>query len=108
MATKKITLNELRTLVKQIIKEESGKINLKEEFKVREKNGVHLITNFNLNLGNNYTSQHFADALNEEQPDIIEYLSSINLSDSVIFKYNGKYGKHEDKWSVYDLWDYLK
>jgi hypothetical protein len=108
MATKKITLNELRTLVKQVIKEETKKNTIKEEFKVREKNGVHLITDFNLNLGNNYTSHHFADALKDEQPDIVDYLSSLDYSDSVIFKYNGKYGKHEDKWSLYDLWDFLK
>ena len=109
MATKKITLNELKSLVKQIIKEE-----VETGFKVTKKYDKscecykHIISNFSLNLGNNYTTKHFAEALKEEQEDIINYLRSVDISDSIVFLYQGNYGKHKDEWHVGDLWDFLR
>ena len=109
MVTKKITLNELRTIVKQIIKEETvNSFNVTKKYDNSCQCHKHIISNFSLDLGNNYTTHQFAEALKKEQEDIVDYLRDVDLSDSVVFIYQGNYGKHKDEWSVYDLWDFLR
>jgi hypothetical protein len=112
MTKKKITLNELKTLVKKIIKEEvennNGKFTVKKSYNDKYNRDVYTISNFSLDLGNNYTDKHFAEALKNEQDDIVDYLrSNVGLSDDVIFIYSGNYGKQEDMWDMGDLSDFL-
>lgn len=64
-----------------------------------------------LNLGNNYTISHFADALKEAYPedsDLMSYLGDTGSGDDVTFIYVGNTGKHKDTFAASDLYDYLK
>lgn len=64
-----------------------------------------------LNLGNNYTEDHFATALVTAYPedsDLMSYLGDLHDGDDITFKYRGNYGNHEDKWAMSDLWDFIK
>jgi hypothetical protein len=109
---KKITLNELRSLVKKIIKEEvennSSKFTVEKTYNEEYDCDVYTISDFSLDLGNNYSENHFTEALKNEQDDIVDYLSSnVSLSDDVIFIFKGNYGKHKESWSMSDLSDFL-
>lgn len=64
-----------------------------------------------LNLGNNYTMEHFVDALKQAYPedsDLMSYLGDTGSGDDITFKYVGKFGKHEDNYAASDLHDYLR
>ena len=73
---------------------------------------VHTITDFSLDLGNNYTPDRFVNALfeSEEGLEVVEliYWHGIALDDLVSFEYQGNYGKHSDSWGMCDLMDYLR
>ena len=73
---------------------------------------VHTITDFSLELGNNYTPYHFVNALFESEEGLavvdLIYQSGIGLGDCVVFEYQGSYGKHSDSWGMCDLMDYLR
>jgi hypothetical protein len=65
-----------------------------------------------LNLGNNYTDDHFAEALKDAYGDselLDNFLETeVSLSDTINFIYRGNYGKHKDTWGMSDLSDFLR
>lgn len=69
---------------------------------------IYTFSGFRLSLGNNYTHQHFIEALKSEQPKIADEIRSFGLNDEVVFQYKGSYGDHEDVWAVSDLVDFLR
>ena len=99
-------------MVKKIIKEETenigGKFTVKKSYNKEYGCYTYTISNFSLDLGNNYSNDHFVEALNNQQDDIVDYLrSNVGLSDDVTFIYNGNYGEHKDMWTMSDLSDFL-
>lgn len=77
-----------------------------------EEETEHTITGFSLNLGNNYTLEHFVNALFECEDGLavveLIYWHGIALGDQVTFEYQGSYGHHCDSWVMCDLMDYLR
>lgn len=68
-----------------------------------------LITGFSLEIGNNYTMDHFTEFLFEQNKvEIIELCESMDLDDIVTLQYQGSYGTHKDKFSISDLMDYFR
>lgn len=63
-----------------------------------------------LNLGCNYSLNHFIDTLKEERESIIDYLYNfgLDLNDSIIFHYQGNYGSHREDIAVWDFWDFIR
>ncbi len=75
-----------------------------------EINTLHTIELSHLNLGNNFTSEHFKKALqeNEEFEDLSEYLSHQDCNDNYIINAQGNYGKvSTGECSVYECNIYL-
>ena len=69
----------------------------------------HVITGFNLAIGNNYTLAHFFDFMREQNPDILDALASVCTLDATIcFEYKGSYGFHVETVSGSDFFDYMR
>jgi len=71
---------------------------------------VSLHINFDyLEIGNNYTLDHFCKFLEEQKKDVIAYVYNIyeSLSDTIIFYYKGKYGIHKEVLGMNDFHDYF-
>jgi len=87
----------------------NGDFNVSTEYDKDDDAYIHTISNFSLDLGNNYNYDHFIDALQNEQPDIVDYIETeVSSGDEVIFLYDGNYGKHKDVWIGNDLMDFLR
>jgi len=69
---------------------------------------THHISGFNLQIGNNYTADHFIRFLMEQRQDVIDLLASVELDDDVVFEFRGTYGNHHEHWAMSDLADYLR
>jgi hypothetical protein len=71
---------------------------------------THVITGFDLVIGNNYTAHHFIKFLFEQRYDVVEFVrkQGIGIGDDVIFEYKGSYGDHTEHWAMSDLADFFR
>lgn len=80
-----------------------------EEFEIKgEDYNLQVISNFRLAIGNNYTTEHLANAIKEQKPEVRDIIFNLPLEDDVKLVYRGTYGMHEDYYAVSDFCDYLR
>jgi hypothetical protein len=87
---------------------ESGDIHVEMALDKSREYMIYTISGFHLDIGNNYTDDHFVKFLHEQRPDIIEYVrTKVGSDDEIVFQYTGKFGTHEDIFVGVDFFDFV-
>ena len=68
----------------------------------------HIISDFDINLGNNFSYDHFAREIHKNKVFMEYYESEVSLSDEVTFQCKGNYGPILQETCASDLSDHFR
>ncbi len=68
----------------------------------------HIISDFDIDLGNNFTYDHFMREIHQNQVFMDYYENEISLADDVTFKCKGKYGNITEETCGSDMNDHFR